>query len=110
MSCLIWIYAVFTLISDAKICECIVVHLFISSSDNYQWNPTTDAGEPRQKQAVTRRKLWARKQIKEVYRTIWSQGKGKANSHFMSPLPEIANFSTKYFILSKVYTDEGGVK
>ena len=27
-----------------------------------------------------------------------------------TPLPEIANFSTKYFILSKVYTDEGGIK
>ena len=26
------------------------------------------------------------------------------------PLPEIANFSTKYFILSKVYSDEGGIK
>ena len=25
------------------------------------------------------------------------------------PLPEIANFSTKYFILSKIYTDEGGI-
>ena len=25
-------------------------------------------------------------------------------------LPEIANSSTKYFILSKVYTDEGGIK
>ena len=29
---------------------------------------------------------------------------------FTSTLPEIANFSTEYFILSKVYTDEGGVK
>ena len=26
------------------------------------------------------------------------------------PLLEIANFSTKYFILSKVYTDKGGIK
>ena len=26
----------------------------------------------------------------------------------MFPLPDIANFSTKYFILSKVYTAEGG--
>ena len=26
------------------------------------------------------------------------------------PLPEIANFNPKYFILSKVYTDEGGMK
>ena len=25
-------------------------------------------------------------------------------------LPEIARFSTKYFILSKVYTDESGIK
>ena len=25
-------------------------------------------------------------------------------------LPEIVNFSTKYFILSKVYTDEGGIR
>ena len=28
----------------------------------------------------------------------------------MPPLSEIANFRTKYFILSKVYTDEGGIK
>ena len=26
------------------------------------------------------------------------------------PTPNIANFGTKIFILSKVYTDEGGVK
>ena len=26
------------------------------------------------------------------------------------PLPKIANFSTKHFILSKVYTYEGGIK
>ena len=25
-------------------------------------------------------------------------------------MPEIANFSTKYFIFSKVFTDEGGIK
>ena len=25
------------------------------------------------------------------------------------PLPDIAKFSMKYFILSKVYTDEGGI-
>ena len=25
------------------------------------------------------------------------------------PLPDFANFSTKYFILSEVYTDEGGM-
>ena len=29
---------------------------------------------------------------------------------FTSPLTEIANFSTKYLELSKVYTDEGGIK
>ena len=28
----------------------------------------------------------------------------------MPHLPEIANYSVKKFILSKVYTDEGGVK
>ena len=28
----------------------------------------------------------------------------------IAPLPEVANFSIKYFILSKVYTDEGGIK
>ena len=27
-----------------------------------------------------------------------------------TPLPEIANFISKYFMLSKVYTDEGGAK
>ena len=26
------------------------------------------------------------------------------------PFPKIWNFGTKYFILSKVYTDEGGIK
>ena len=25
-------------------------------------------------------------------------------------MPKITNFSTKYFILSKVYTDKGGIK
>ena len=30
--------------------------------------------------------------------------------HFIPHLPEIANFSTKYFILSKVHTDESGIK
>ena len=29
---------------------------------------------------------------------------------YMQPFLEIANFSTKYFILSKVYTDMGGIK
>ena len=29
---------------------------------------------------------------------------------FIPPLPEMANFSTNYFILSKVYTEEGGIK
>ena len=29
---------------------------------------------------------------------------------FISPFLEIANFSTKYFILSKVHTDMGGIK
>ena len=28
----------------------------------------------------------------------------------MSPLPDILNFSMKYFILSKVYSDEGGME
>ena len=31
-------------------------------------------------------------------------------SIFIPTLPEIANFSTKCFILSKIYTDEGGIK
>ena len=30
--------------------------------------------------------------------------------NIMPPLPNTANFSTKYFLLSKVYTDEGGIK
>ena len=29
---------------------------------------------------------------------------------FIPLLPEITNFSMKYFILSKVYTDESGIK
>ena len=29
---------------------------------------------------------------------------------FIPALPHIANISMKYFILSKVYTDEGGIK
>ena len=28
----------------------------------------------------------------------------------VTTLPEIANFSTNYFIMNKVYTDEGGMK
>ena len=30
--------------------------------------------------------------------------------NIVPPLPATANFSTKYFLLSKVYTDEGGIK
>ena len=29
---------------------------------------------------------------------------------FILPLPQNANFITKYFALSKVYTDKGGIK
>ena len=31
-------------------------------------------------------------------------------ARFIPPVPDIANFSMKYFILSKVYSDEGGIK
>ena len=31
-------------------------------------------------------------------------------SNIIPSLPHITNFSTKYFILSKIYTDEGGIK
>ena len=30
--------------------------------------------------------------------------------YFTQPLPEIANFGKKYFILGKFYTVEGGIK
>ena len=29
---------------------------------------------------------------------------------FIPPMAEIANFNKKYFTLSKIYTDEGGIK
>ena len=32
------------------------------------------------------------------------------NPALMPPLPEMQKLSTKYFKLSKVYTDEGGIK
>ena len=31
-------------------------------------------------------------------------------NHFIPPLPEIANLSTKIFIPTKVYTEEGGIE
>ena len=31
-------------------------------------------------------------------------------NYFIPSLPEIANLSMKYFILSKIYTDEGEIK
>ena len=34
----------------------------------------------------------------------------KVSCHVIPPLPEIANFSMKYLKLSKVYTDEDGIK
>ena len=40
----------------------------------------------------------------------FSLGKNGENDEIIPPLTEIANFSRNYFILRKVYTDEGVIK
>ena len=41
--------------------------------------------------------------IKEIVLMLMSQS-------LIQPLPKITNFSTEYFLLNKVYTNEGGIK
>ena len=46
------------------------------------------------------------------YFRLWSleDKTTSTDSESLPPLPDIRNFTTKYFILSKVYIDEGGMK
>ena len=41
---------------------------------------------------------------------IWSLEPYEEFDLFIPPLSEIATLSTTYFALSKIYTDEGGIK
>ena len=40
----------------------------------------------------------------------WIADLGRSMLIHVPSVPEIANFRTKYFIPSKVFTDEGGIK
>ena len=44
------------------------------------------------------------------YMTIIDPDKHENQNYLTPPQPENANFNPKYFILSKVYTDEAGMK
>ena len=47
-----------------------------------------------------------------VLNVVYSQLKAicQFNSRIVTRLPEIAKFCKQYFILSKIYADEGGIK
>ena len=45
-----------------------------------------------------------------IFSSVAEPEKFEKKKILIAPLSEIANFSTKYFILSKVYIDEGGIK
>ena len=51
--------------------------------------------------------------LKLIFEFRQTTGISLVNDHYkylIPPLTEIASFSTKYFILSKVYTDDSGIK